>query len=266
MKKLLLVIISLLFMNTCLAAPLTTEDEVAQGRIGTWPGSLAEDCAKAKFPGAEIVYFETVADMAQNLRQKKIEAFAMNRLFVDELLSSGQTDVEILGEALGKTSFSFVFAESEKGRKLCSEFNEFLKENQENGNLYAWQNKWLSSEAEGRGMEEIPLTGENGRLNVVTNPVFPPLVYMQENKISGYEAELFLRFCAKYGYDYRHTVASFDTAMAGVSTGQFDLGFVRWSTNRSGQSTSCSRREPARQTACWWCALTAIQGWDRWLR
>ena len=71
MKKLLLVVISLLLMSTCLAAPLTTEDEVAHGRIGTWPGAMAEECARARFPEAERVYFETVADMAQNLRQKK---------------------------------------------------------------------------------------------------------------------------------------------------------------------------------------------------
>ena len=51
---------------------------------------MAEECARARFPEAEIVYFETVADMAQNLRQKKIEAFAMNRIFVDELMASGQ--------------------------------------------------------------------------------------------------------------------------------------------------------------------------------
>nr|WP_269453583.1 transporter substrate-binding domain-containing protein [Selenomonas ruminantium] len=31
--------------------------------------------------------------------------------------------------------------------------------------------------------------------------------------------------CARYGYDYKLTVATFETGMAGVSTGQFDMGF-----------------------------------------
>ena len=146
---------------------------MAHGRIGTWPGSLAESLAKGKFPEAKIVYFETVADMAQNLRQNKIEAFAMNRLFVDELLASGQDDVEILVNDLGKTSFAFVFADSEQGKRLCSEFNEFLKKNQENGELFAWHKKWLSGDKDSSVMEKIELTGEKGTLNVVTNPVFP---------------------------------------------------------------------------------------------
>ena len=137
-------------MASCLANPLTTEEEVAHGRIGTWPGSLAEDCAREHFPQANFVYLDTIADMAQNLRQKKIEAFSMNRIFVDELIASGQNDVEILGGPLGRTSFSFVFAESEKSRKLCSEFNDFLAESQSNGKLAVWQEKWLF----GRGEEE----------------------------------------------------------------------------------------------------------------
>ena len=141
MKKILFAVCLVFWAGVCLAAPLTTEDEVSHGRIGTWPGSMAEECARARFPEAEIVYFETVADMAQNLRQKKIEAFAMNRIFVDELISSGQNDVEILGDSLGSTGFGFVFPDSEKGGKLCREFNAFLQESRDNGNLYAWQNK-----------------------------------------------------------------------------------------------------------------------------
>ena len=224
MKKILLAVCLVFWAGVCLAAPLTTEDEVSHGRIGTWPGSMAEECARARFPEAEIVYFETVADMAQNLRQKKIEAFAMNRIFVDELMASGQNDVEILGDSLGRTGFGFVFPNSEKGGKLCREFNAFLQESRENGNLYAWQNKWLAGEGEGRALEDIPLTGENGSLNIVMNPIFPPMLYMQDNKISGYEMELCMHFCAKYGYDCKVTVAAFETGMAGVSTGQFDLG------------------------------------------
>lgn len=225
MKKFLLTILLLLSMASCLANPLTTEEEVANGRIGTWPGCRVLDYTRERFPQAKFVYLDTVADMAQNLRQKKIEAFAMNRIFVDELIASGQNDVEILGESLGRTSFSFVFADSDKGRRLCSEFNAFLAECKSNGRLDVWQEKWLSGNGEKRKLEEVVLSGENGTLSVVTNPVLPPLTYMQDNELSGYEAELLFHFCAKYGYDFKATVATFETGMAGVSTGQFDVGF-----------------------------------------
>lgn len=234
MKKMLLWLVLLFFTSTCLASPLTTEEEVAHGRIGAWPGSVAEDYARERFPHAEIIYLDNVADMAQNLRQKKIDAFAMSRLFMDELLSSGQNDVEILGEPLGKTRFCFVFNDSDKGRKLCREFNAFLKESRGNGNLAAWQKKWLSGDGN-RKMEKIPLSGENGRLNAVTNPVNPPMAYMQNNEISGYEPELLRHFCEAYGYDLSITVAPFDTGMAGVKTGKFDMGFcaMEYKTERT---------------------------------
>lgn len=223
-RIILLLALSLICMEVSFARTLTTEAEVAQGRIGTWPGSSAEECARAHFPKARFVYLDTVADMAQNLRQKKIEAFAMNRIFVDELISAGQNDVEILGEPLGKTSFSFVFADSGRGRKLCYEFNAFLAECRANGKLAAWQEKWFSGREENRKVEEVVLHGENGTLSVVTNPVLPPIIFMQDNEISGFEAELLRHFCAAYGYAYKITVATFETGMAGVSTGQFDMG------------------------------------------
>ena len=234
MKKMLLWLIFLFFTSTCMASPLTTEEEVAYGRIGTWPGSMAEECARERFPHAEMVYLDNVADMAQNLRQKKIDAFAMSRLFVDELLSSGQNDVEILGEPLGETRFCFVFTDSDKGRKLCREFDSFLKKSRENGNLSAWQKKWLFGDGD-RKIEKIPLSGENGRLNAVTNPVNPPMTYMQNGEISGYEPEILRHFCAAYGYDLSTTVAPFETGMAGVNTGKFDLGFcaVEYKTERN---------------------------------
>ena len=223
-KKFLCFLVFMLLASASFAKPLTSEDDLTHGRIATWPGSMAMEYAGERFPNAQFEYFDTAADMAQNVRQKKADAFAMNRLFVDEILTDGTDDLEILGDSLGKSSFSFVFTSSSKGKKLCDEFNAFLQTSRENGDLSHWQEKWLTQDKSRRIMEDIPLTGERGILSVVINPIFPPLLYIQENKTVGFEMELWRRFCAAYGYDYKTTISHFESALAGVNTGQFDVG------------------------------------------
>ena len=206
------------------AAPLKTDADLAHGRIGTWPGALSETLAREKYPDAEFIYLDNVADMAQNLKKGKIDAFSMSSLLVNEFLHSDEPGCEILGDSLGKTHFSFVFAYSERGEKLCAEFNEFLREAKADGRVEAWQKKWFNDNPDDRPYTPPVLTGEKGTLSVVINPLFPPLIYMKDNRVSGYETELFESFCAASGYDYTMQTATFDTAIIGVNTGQYDVG------------------------------------------
>ena len=86
----------------------------------------------------------------------------MNRLFIDEAMGNGQSGFEILGDSLGKTSFSFAFTPGDKGEQLCREFNEFLEECRENGKLAMLQEKWLHGSKADRVPEEFHLSGETG--------------------------------------------------------------------------------------------------------
>ena len=224
MTALSVMVFLLLFVHDGLASPLTTEADLAHGRIGTWPGSKVEEYARKIYPNAKFVYLDTVADMAQNLRQGKIDAFAMNRILVDELFYNGETGMEILGDSLGKTAYSFVFAYSDRGEKLCNEFNDFLQANRENGTLHELQQKWLNHEGNVADYKPPVLSGENGTLSVVINPIFPPMLFVSNGQFAGYEAELLARFCEAYGYDFKPTVATFEAAVGGVANGQFDIG------------------------------------------
>lgn len=214
----------LFFAPGALANPLSTDEDLAYGSIGAWPGAKSTEYAGQKFPEAGFVYLDTVADMAQNLKQGKIDAFAMNKILVDELFRSGETGVEILGDSLGKTWYAFVFPKSKRGQELCGEFNAFLQSLRASGELEKMQRKWLEREDDGTKQKKHVLSGENGTLSVVINPIFPPMIYMENGDYAGYEAELLYRFCAAYGYDFQAKVANFEGAVGGVATGQFDIG------------------------------------------
>ncbi len=221
MKILRLLFLFLLITNLCAAKPLTSEVDLVHGRIGIWPGTRIEQYIKLKYPEAEYIYLDSLADMAENLRQGRIDAFVLNRIFVNELFSHEQNGMEVLEEFTGKTRYSFAI--SFYSETIYHEFNDFLKTRKETGGLKALQQEWLEGGDENRSFDPVPLSGENGTISVAVNPFCPPLLYSKNGKMTGYSMELLYQFAEEYKYDIKLDSTSFDLAIAGVENGVYDI-------------------------------------------
>ena len=222
-KKIILLLLSLfLVTGLCCAAKGVMVDGQEIKRIGGWPAK-AEEHVKTKFhDDIEYVYLATIGDMMEALRQGKIDAIAMSRVFFNAFRAEGENGIAVLGDPLGQTHYAFVFAYSEHGDRLRGEFNTFLRTLQDNGALDEMKARWISGETP--SAEQPSLSGENGTLHIATDGSCPPLIYLSDGKLGGYEAELLQRFCKERGYNYKFTVATFEANLASVSSGQNDIG------------------------------------------
>ncbi len=222
MKKVFLLLLSLIFMTgLCAAKGVTVEGQELQ-RIGGWPAK-SEDHVKAKFGDeVEYVYLVTIGDMMEALRQGKIDAIAMSRVFYNTLRAEGESGITVLGDPIGQTSYGFVFAYSEHGKRLCSDFNTFLRTLREDGTLDEMSRRWIRGETP--PAKKPNLSGKNGTLSIATNGSCPPLIYLSDGNLGGYEAELLQRFCEAQGYDYKFSIAEFEASLASVGNGQNDIG------------------------------------------
>ena len=222
-KKIILLLLSLfLLTGICTAAKGVMVDGQEIKRIGGWPAKSEEHVRATFHEDIEYVYLMTIGDMMEALRQKKIDAIAMSSVFYNALRASGEDEIAVLGDPIGKTSYAFVFAYSEHGDRLRNEFNAFLRTLKDNGVLDEMKERWMRGETP--SAEEPNLSGENGTLRIATDGSCPPLIYLSDRKLGGYEAELLQRFCAARGYDYKFTVASFEVNLASVGSGQNDIG------------------------------------------
>ncbi len=222
-RKIILLLLSLfLLTGLCCAAKGVMVDGQEIKRIGGWPAKSEEHVRATFHEDIEYVYLMTIGDMMEALRQKKIDAIAMSSVFYNALRASGEDEIAVLGDPIGKTSYAFVFAYSEHGDRLRNEFNAFLRTLKDTGVLDEMKERWMRGETP--SAEEPNLSGENGTLRIATDGSCPPLIYLSDRKLGGYEAELLQRFCKERGYDYKFTVASFEVNLASVGNGQNDIG------------------------------------------
>ncbi len=221
-RRILWLLMSLLLVTGVGAAKGVTVDGHELRRIGGWPAK-SEEHVRARFhEDIEYVYLATIGDMMEALRQGKIDAIAMSRIFFNALLAEGEKGIAVLGDPIGKTSYAFVFAYSEHGDRLRGEFNAFLREVKEDGTLDEMRERWRRGETPPATAKN--LSGKNGTLRIATDGSCPPLIYLSDGKLGGFEAELLQRFCEARGYDYRFTVAAFEANLASVGNGQNDIG------------------------------------------
>ena len=222
-RKVVLLLLSLfLLTGLCCAAKGVMVDGREIRRIGGWPAKSEEHVRATFHDDIEYVYLATIGDMMEALRQRKIDAIAMSRVFFNALCAEGEKGIAVLGDPIGQTNYAFVFDYSEDGDRLRGEFNAFLKTLKDSGALDEMKGRWSSGETP--PVEPPNLSGENGTLAIATDGSCPPLIYLSDGKLGGYEAELLERFCMERGYDFKFTVANFEANLASVSNGQNDIG------------------------------------------
>ncbi len=222
-RKVVLLLLSLfLLTGLCSAAKGVMVDGQEIRRIGGWPAKSEEHVRATFHDDIEYVYLATIGDMMEALRQRKIDAIAMSRVFFNALCAEGEKGIAVLGDPIGQTNYAFVFDYSEDGDRLRGEFNAFLKTLKDSGALDEMKGRWSSGETP--PVEPPNLSGENGTLAIATDGSCPPLIYLSDGKLGGYEAELLERFCMERGYDFKFTVANFEANLASVSNGQNDIG------------------------------------------
>lgn len=113
----------------------TTLSELEDKRIGVATGSVQAIQTRERFPDADLFYYDTSTDMLTALRTGKIDAFAEADALVRYMMGENP-DLICLEEYLkGGMQACAIFPKSEKGRALCDEFNDFLRQIKESGGV-----------------------------------------------------------------------------------------------------------------------------------
>ena len=198
-------------------------DDLKSARIGVWPGGLYEKLARNYFPNAQYISLEGTVNFIEGLRQHKIDAFIIGKAYADNFKNKG-IDVKYLPQSLGDVPISYIFPKNEHGQNLCNQMNEFLAKVEASGELDALKQKWFSDNESDKIFTKTPSTGANGKIKIATNADGPPFIYLRNQQVVGYEAELIDKFCAAYGYDYEIKVEFFPAMLADVTEEKVNVG------------------------------------------
>ena len=190
--------------------------------IGCMSGSIFDITIKETFKDYNVSYFNSRSELIMGLEQGKIDGYLADEP-VAMVCTSENESIGYIDESLGDTAYGICF--SSKASLKREQFNKFLEELNESGELASLQEKWFKPDAINQKVEEIELTGENGVINCVTTPDAAPFSFFKDNEYQGYELELLTLFAKEYGYGIEIVSSSFDALLSAIASDKYDVAY-----------------------------------------
>lgn len=192
-----------LFLITACSSVQETEKPVYRDitdfygkKVATTTGSSQESMLASQHPQIEILRFDTDADLLNALLTRKCEALTFDYhiyTYFDQVMD-GITAME---GKLFSVGMGFCFGK-DYNVELREQFNSFLKQLKEEGTYDEIVDRWINN-AHTSVMPDIPVPQGGIPLRVGTNTGAPPLVFVKDGKLVGFDVELVLRFAAYIG-------------------------------------------------------------------
>lgn len=202
---------------------VTTLDALNGKRFGVQSGTLFDTVTLDRLPDAEVSWFNTVSDMVAALKAGKIDAFTADEPVV-RLCVAEDDALTMVPELFNTVDTAFAFPMTPDGAALRDEFNAFLAQCTESGELDQIKTLWLGADDAAKTIPPLDtLSGENGTLTMATISVYPPFEYYKDNQLVGYELDLAYRFCDACGYGLVVEDMNFDSVLASVQSGKCDF-------------------------------------------
>lgn len=199
-----------------------TVQELEEARIGVVTGTMQADALPKALPNADYSTYPTIPDLLVALVSGKIDTFCTDESTF-KAMQRENGNIGRLKEAFDVSNYGVIFGKGEN-LDVQEKFNEYLSTQQENGRLDALREKWLKeNEPEQTLIDYESLTGSR-TLKMGINSGQKPYAYVKDGKYTGFDVELLADFASKYGYGLDIEDTEFNSVLAGVAGGRYDLG------------------------------------------
>ena len=203
---------------------ITSIDQLRGKCVGCGTGTTFDEIVKRRLPDVTFRYFMTYTDMIAALQSGKIDAFACDEPVLRSIMVENR-QVAMLPESLDTFDFAYIFKKDKSGAALRDQMSEFIRDMRDSGALSELQEKWFDSDMNEAEMPDInALSRANGTLIMATEAMSPPFEFARGNSYAGFDIELAIRFCERYGYGLSVRNMDFDAVLTSVMTGKADFG------------------------------------------
>lgn len=200
----------------------TNVEDYKNSKVGIMTGSYQSTIIGDFFPDATILEYNNPADMLYALTENKIDITMIDASSYTCALWEG-LQISRLDEVAETSSYGIIFPK-EQQQELRLQVNAFLAKIKENGTYDKLNEKWFGNKEPTEFLDPEALTGTNGTLRVIVNNELKPFGYIKNGKLVGYDVEILTLFAEEYGYRLDITSVPFQSLLAGVSGGAYQLG------------------------------------------
>lgn len=200
--------------DTAVAAKLTGKT------AGVMTGTPQDEIVKQTVPDAEILYFNSMTDILLALQSKKIDYFVLSTVNYC-FMAQDCPDLGYLDCTLKTYDIGAIFPKTQKGEDLRAEYNAYLREITNSGELKRLQEYWL--EPNDWENIDIPSSGEKGTLRMTTTNTLKPFSMELNGQNAGLDIAIAAGFCKANGYGLEIENTDFAGGLSGIASGVYDL-------------------------------------------
>ena len=192
-------------------------------RIGVLYGTPMEKVAYDYFPDSEYEYLNSYPDCNAALLAGKIDAYLGDEPGI-RMVRNEQPKIDYIHDRISDQDYSFAFRKNDpKSAALCEELNDFIDKIRSDGTLQEIDDIWFGTDEDKKVVDMSDLTGENGKIRVVTTATDVPWSYIKDGKNVGYDIDLIVRFCRERGYSLELGDVEFGARIPALKSGKYDF-------------------------------------------
>lgn len=204
----------------------TSLQELDGKRIGVQTGSTYDQVTLDSLPNAKISYFNSYTDMVEALLSNKIDAYPADEP-VARLIVAENSGLKVLEDPLESFDYGVVLPKTAEGQALKQEFDAWLVQMRESGELQRLTEKWIEGPEEDRTVPDYSsFPAPKGTLTMATEGAYPPMNYYLNGEIVGFEVDLAAAFCESQGYGLKVVTINFDGILPAVQSGKVDFAMA----------------------------------------
>ena len=195
--------------------------EDLRGRVLAVPSSTVQDIyVEEHYPDIKLDRFDTEADMMLSLQQEKCDGAIMDDVICYALVRKTEGVTILPDSPVPPCQMGMVFGKHNAA--LCNQFNTFIKQLKASGELQQIMDRWIKH-FDTAEMPDLKLPTEGEPFRVAMEPCTEPIVFIKNEKIAGFDAELIHRFAVHINRPVEIVEMEYDSLIASTTTGKADM-------------------------------------------
>ena len=189
-------------------------------KVAALTGCFQEAIIEKEYPEVEVLRIDNAADMIQALAAKRCEAVVLDD-YTFLYHSQAVKGLEHLAKPLIVAEMGFCFGKG-KNVELREKFNNFLVKIKGDGTYDEVYDRWLYHANESE-MPDIPLPQDAEPIRIATCSTSPPLAFIKDGKLVGFDIELATRFAQYVGRPIVWSDMNFASVIPALVSGTQDM-------------------------------------------
>lgn len=203
--------------------PKYTSDELNGKVAAAILGAIDTDVIKGLYPECRIDNYQTVNEIIYAISIGKAD-FGVSTLPVINDAMQKMEGITYIDECIFEQQYGAIFnKENEKAQAVLKQFNQYVSELKDSGELQTINAKWTAAPFEAE-LPEREYSGE--KLKIAIHPSELPYSFVRDGEYVGSEMELMQGFCEKYNYIPDYLPLDFNALIVSIASEKCDLAIA----------------------------------------